>query len=165
MCIAHCPCISVPIPTAHCPAEREDDVQLRGRGGGQGCVFGCVGAKVCALLEEENVFQQWYYFQHFPTSFLSAGATRWPGMRQTARAVILLQWLQHRARQSCKRAVAPCPSLISGREVYPGPPQRRYSCTRQAGSNLPVRSGASSTAGLHLQFAGVIGTGVTDLPG
>lgn len=39
VCIARCPCISIPIPPAHRPAELKADVDLRGRGTDQGCVF------------------------------------------------------------------------------------------------------------------------------
>lgn len=86
-------------------------------------------------------------------------------MIQAAGAVILLRWPQRRACQSCKDAGAPCASLISGCEAHPIPPHWPCSCTREAGSNLPVCSGAGSAAGPHLQCAGGISAAVTDLPG
>lgn len=118
----------------------------RGRAACLGCWWeGLCFAKGGKYFAAMRLFPVFYY------RLLSAGSTRWPGMIQAAGAVILLRWLQHQACQSCKDAGAHCASTISGYEAYPRPPHWLCSCTREAGSNLPIRSGAGSAAGLQSQ--------------
>lgn len=100
----------------------------------------------------------------FPVFYYSLPQCWFYKVARDAGAVILLRWPQPRARQSCKDAGAHCASTISGYKAYPGPPHWPCSCTREAGSNLPILSGASSAAGLHLRCAGGISAGVMDLP-
>lgn len=165
VCLAHCPCISIPVPSTHCPEGLKADVQLGGRGAGQDSMFGLLMVRSVLHWKEKTSFKLWYHFQRCITSFPSAGATSQLGMRQATRDGILLCLLQCQAFQSCKHTTSPCPSLISGREVYPRPPQQHCSCSRETGSNLPLNSRALSTAGWTSTVLEGIRVGIIDLPG